>query len=170
MNSIRFNWLLARYKYSHKAAEELYETYYPMIVCYINRQFRGRIDGRDVAQQFFLKLFELKAYNIRAPNAWVHTVARNLAIDILRKEESQKAIETFELAEESYVPDDISEILSCLNDSEKKIIYLHYWERYRLTEIAVMTKMKYDAVKYFHSTAKKKLRNEYKTYEKVTDH
>lgn len=77
MNNIRFNWLLERYKHSHKAAEELYEIYYPLIVCYIKRQFRGKVDGRDVAQQFFLKLFELKAYNIRAPNAWVHTVAHN---------------------------------------------------------------------------------------------
>ena len=169
MNSIRFNWLLERYKHSHKAAEELYEIYYPLIVCYIKRQFRGKVDGRDVAQQFFLKLFELKAYNIRAPNAWVHTVAHNIAIDILRKEGKEKAIETFELAEDPYIPDDVSEILGCLNDSEKQVIYLHYWERYRLTEIAEMTKIKYDAVKYFHGTAKKKLRKEYKTYEKIAD-
>ena len=130
MNNIRFNWLLERYKHSHKAAEELYEIYYPLIVCYIKRQFRGKVDGRDVAQQFFLKLFELKAYNIRAPNAWVHTVAHNIAIDILRKEGKEKAIETFELAEDPYIPDDVSELLSCLNDSEKQVIYLHYWERY----------------------------------------
>ena len=114
MNNIRFNWLLERYKHSHKAAEELYEIYYPLIVCYIKRQFRGKVDGRDVAQQFFLKLFELKAYNIRAPNAWVHTVAHNIAIDILRKEGKEKAIETFELAEDPYIPDDVSELLSCL--------------------------------------------------------
>ena len=49
MNNIRFNWLLERYKHSHKAAEELYEIYYPLIVCYIKRQFRGKVDGRDVA-------------------------------------------------------------------------------------------------------------------------
>ena len=169
MNNMRFNWLLERYKHSHKAAEELYEIYYPLIVCYIKRQFRGKVDGRDVAQQFFLKLFELKAYNIRAPNAWVHTVAHNIAIDILRKEGKEKAIETFELAEDPYIPDDVSELLSCLNDSEKQVIYLHYWERYRLTEIAEMIKIEYGAVRYFHSTAKKKLRKEYKNYEKITD-
>ena len=60
-------------------------------------------------------------------------------------------------------------IIHEVNDSEKQVIYLHYWERYRLTEIAEMIKIEYGAVRYFHSTAKKKLRKEYKNYEKITD-
>ena len=49
MNTIRFNWLLARYKYDREAVTELYEFYYSVIVRYINRQFRGAVDGQDVA-------------------------------------------------------------------------------------------------------------------------
>ena len=68
MEEKRFNRLLERYKYSPEAVKELYEYYYPIIVRYINRQFRGEVDGQDVAQQFFLKLFQMKSYIPRMKN------------------------------------------------------------------------------------------------------
>lgn len=159
MNIIRFNWLLARYKYDREAVTELYEFYYPVIVRYINRQFRGAVDGQDVAQQFFLKLFNVRAYNIRAPNAWVRTVAKNIALNILRKNGRQKEAERFvAMSEEVFMPDNISEKLNCLNDKEKKIVYLRYWERYKLKEISELLKIKYSVVKYLHGTAKVKMK------------
>ncbi len=126
MNVIRFNWLLNRYKYDREAVQELYECYYPWIVRYINWQFRGAMDGRDIAQQFFLKLFNCKTNPIRAPNAWVRTVARNLAIDVLRKSGNrQKAEEFAAMSERVDLPENVSEELTCLNETEKKIV--HYF-------------------------------------------
>ena len=86
MNPILFNYLLSRYRSSPSAVTKLYEYYYPLIVRYIDRQFRGKVDGKDIAQQFFVKLFEIKPKFIRAPTAWVYTVVRNMALDKLRKD------------------------------------------------------------------------------------
>lgn len=101
MEEKRFNRLLERYKYSHEAVKELYEYYYPIIVRYINRQFRGEVAGQDVAQQFFLKLFQMKSYKIRAPNAWVRTVTRNIAIsNTIKKVTTIVKLQRFAVAHE----------------------------------------------------------------------
>lgn len=169
MNIIRFNWLLARYKYDREAVTELYEFYYPVIVRYINRQFRGAVDGQDVAQQFFLKLFTYKSNPIRAPNAWVRTVAKNIALDVLRKKGRQREAESFAaMPEEVFLPDHISDELKCLNETEKKIVYLRYWERYKLKEISELLKIEYGCAKSIHAAAKTKMKKEYKTNEEFT--
>ena len=162
MEEKRFNRLLERYKYSHEAVKELYEYYYPIIVRYINRQFRGEVAGQDVAQQFFLKLFQMKSYKIRTPNAWVRTVTKNIAIDILRKNGKQYRVkELLVLPDYTGPPDNVADILKVLSESEQQIMYLRYWEKYNLKEIAELIKMKYSSVKYIHRAAKKKLRKAY---------
>ena len=129
---------------------------------YINRQFRGEVDGQDVAQQFFLKLFQMKSYKIRTPNAWVRTVTKNIAIDILRKNGKQYRVkELLVLPDYTGPPDNVADILKVLSESEQQIMYLRYWEKYNLKEIAELIKMKYSSVKYIHRAAKKKLRKAY---------
>lgn len=124
MNVIKFNRLLAEYKTNKRAVKEMYEYYYPLIVRNINRQFRGTVDGRDIAQQFFLKLFGIKANHIRAPNAWVLTVAKNIAIENLRKDGKQSFISDLNpWYDEFYLPNEIAEELQGLNETEGKIMY-----------------------------------------------
>ena len=131
MEEKRFNRLLERYKYS-PAVKELYEYYYPIIVRYINRQFRGEVDGQDVAQQFFLKLFQMKSYKIRTPNAWVRTVTKNIAIDILRKNGKQYRVkELLVLPDYTGPPDNVADILKVLSESEQQIMYLNQKKQQR---------------------------------------
>ena len=167
MSPILFNSLLTRYRSSPKAVTKLYEYYYPLIVRYIDRQFRGKVDGKDIAQQFFIKLFEIKPKFVRGPTAWVYTVVRNMALDKLRKDrrliyakKENRETETICLS------DKVSLALSGLTDIEQKIIYLRYWERFRLKEIAELLNEKYDAVKYHHRIAKNKLKNHFREEEK----
>lgn len=162
MNVVRFNRLLKKYKYSREAVKELYEYCYPLIMRYIKRQFRGKVDGQDVAQQFFLKLFNTKSKAIRAPDAWIHTVARNIAIDMLRKSNRQSEVEMLAtLPEQVNLPEDVSDMPDGLEETEKKIVYLKYWEKYTLREISEILAIKYGSVKYMHGTAKKKLKRDY---------
>lgn len=124
MNAFKFNQLLSEYKTNKRAVKEMYEYYYPLIVRNINRQFRGTIDGRDIAQQFFVKLFGIKANHIRAPNAWVLTVAKNIAIENLRKDGKQSFISDLNSwYDEFYLPNEIAEELQGLNETEGKIMY-----------------------------------------------
>lgn len=163
MNVIKFNFLLSRYRYSKSAVKELYEYYYPVIVLSINRQFRGTVDGDDVAQAVFLRLFTCKLKWIRAPNAWIHTLAANIAIDKLRKEKGQRRAEELAARAERVDTPEIldTDILNCLNVIERRIIYLRYWELYKLNEIGELLKLKSGAVYYLHETGKKKLKKEF---------
>ena len=167
MNPILFNYLLTRYRSSPKAVTRLYEYYYPLIVRYIDRQFRGKVDGKDIAQQFFIKLFEIKPKFVRGPTAWVYTIARNMALDKLRKDKrlvysdmDNGECGEFRLSDKALIA------LEGLSESEQKIIYLRYWERFRLKEIAELLNEKYDAVKYHHRIAKNKLKNHFREEEK----
>lgn len=145
----------------------LYEYYYPLIVRYINSQFRGKVDGKDLAQQFFIKLFEIKPKFVRAPTVWVYTVVRNMALDKMRKDKRLIYTEKENRETETiYLSDKVSLALSGLTDIEQKIIYLRYWERFRLKEIAELLNEKYDAVKYHHRIAKNKLKNHFREEEK----
>lgn len=167
VNPILFNNLLSRYRSSPKAVTKLYEYYYPLIVRYIDRQFRGKVDGKDIAQQFFIKLFEIKPKFVRAPTAWVYTVVRNMALDKMRKDKRLIYTEKENRETETiYLSDKVSLALSGLTDIEQKIIYLRYWERFRLKEIAELLNEKYDAVKYHHRIAKNKLKNHFREEEK----
>lgn len=167
MNPILFNYLLTRYRSSPKAVTKLYVFYYPLIVRYINRHFCGKVDGKDIAQQFFLKLFEIKPKFIRAPTVWVYTVARNMALDKLRKEKKlvYSELENNKLGKMQFSDKALLE-LSCLTEAEKQIIYLRYWERFRLKEIAEILSEKYDTVKYRHRIAKNKLKTYFEEDEK----
>ena len=159
MNPLLFNFLLTRYRSSPKAVTKIYEYYYPLIVRYINRQFRGKVDGKDIAQQFFLKLFEIKPKFVRAPTSWVYFVTKNMALDKLRKDKRLVYSETSEeMSEDIRLSDKTLLALSCLTDIEQKIIYLRYWERFRLKEIAELLHKKYDTVKYHHRIAKHTLK------------
>lgn len=167
MNPILFNYLLTRYQSSPKAVTRLYEYYYPLIVRYIDRQFRGKVDGKDIAQQFFIKLFEIKPKFVRAPTAWVYTVARNMALDKLRKDKRLVYSETAERkGNDIRLSDKALLALEGLSEFEQKIIYLRYWERFRLKEIAELLNEKYDAVKYHHRIAKNKLKKHFREEEK----
>ena len=167
MNPILFNYLLSRYKSSPKAVTRLYEYYYPLVVRYIDRQFRGKVNGKDVAQQFFVKLFEIRPKFIRAPTAWVYAVARNMALDKLRKEKRPIYPKPAALMNEGICLSDRALLmLSVLTEIEQEIIYLRYWERFRLKEIAEQLNEKYDAVKYHHRIAKDKLKIYFREEEK----
>ena len=65
------------------------------------------------------------------------------------------------LPEEVFLPDDISDELKCLNETEKKVIYLRYWERYKLKEISELLEIKYGCAKSIHAAAKMKIKKEF---------
>ena len=159
--------MLLRYRSSPRAVTKLYEYYYPLIVRYIDRQFRGKVDGKDIAQQFFIKLFEIKPKFVRAPTAWVYTVVKNMTLDKLRKDRRLIYTEKENVEIETvYLSDKVSLALSDLTDIEQKIIYLRYWERFRLKEISELLNEKYDVVKYHQRIAKYKIKIHFREEEK----
>ncbi len=162
MQSAKFNFLLGRYKYDRNAAKTLYSYFYPLIVMNINCNFHNKIDGRDIAHQFFLWLFTYTPdEKIEYPTSWVYNKVYYLALDVLRDNRKRTAAELkASIPENTFIPAYASDLLKSLNPQERQVIFLFYWQSYTFKEIAIKLDLKYAAIKYLHKTAKKKIKKE----------
>ncbi len=156
----KFNRLLKKKSKDREALAEIYKCFYPLVVIHINRNFHSKVDGNDVAQQFFLKLLdmEIKA-PIRHPLSWIYTIAEHIAIAELRKKNRREAIElpAAEVKSED-CSDNSKEMLDCLDSKHRQIVYMHYWEGYKFIEISDIMSINYSTLKSMHTKAKNILR------------
>ncbi|MDE7395981.1 MAG: RNA polymerase sigma factor [Clostridiales bacterium] len=153
MDEKEFNKLLKDLSIA-KNFNKLYSFYYPKIVSHIYFQFHNKNLGEDVAQDFFLKLLHkgVDSY-IERPTAWVYTVCDNLAKDTLTKNKKYAlSLEDIKLSK----PDDTFETvlfgeykdrIKTLDTETYDIIIMHYYEGYRLKEIAELLNINYSTVR-----------------------
>ena len=75
----------------------LYERYSNRILNFIGRSFKMDFDqSEEITQEVFIKVFENK-YKYKSHfqfSTWLYTIARNKAIDILRKTKKEKDLES----------------------------------------------------------------------------
>ena len=66
---------------------EIYEDYCPLIYSVVREILGNREDSEDVTSDFFIRLWDIAdTYKPgRGHRAWMITIARNMAIDYLRK-------------------------------------------------------------------------------------
>lgn len=162
MQSGKFNYLLEKYKYEKTAAQTIYLHYFPKIVSYINYSFSNKVDGRDIAHQFFVWLFTyVPGEKILYPSSWVFNKTYFLSLDVLRENKNRALAEQHTTPPNiQQFPDSAFDILKCLNSDERQVIFLIYWQDYTLKEIAIKLNLKYAAVKYLHKKAKRKLKKD----------
>lgn len=161
MTAREFNGFLKKIQRDSRAIEDIYNFYYPRIVKHISEKY-GFILAEDVAQEFFLKLIQScdKQEYVKYPTSWVYTCAENIAkrkieydskyIYLLQETADNKDININKLFAE--------DILTYLNETERQIIYLYYWEGYNQMEIANMLKLTSSNVRQIHSRAIRKLK------------
>lgn len=162
MEAPEFNRLLKELTQDTHAIEKMYSFYYPRIVQHIGRKY-GHILAEDVAQEFFLKLIQIcdtQAY-VEHPTSWVYACAENIAKRKLRND-SKYTYSSIEVVAAN-AGDPINKILTKdildkLNDKERQIIYLFYWEGYNQNEIAHLVKLTPSNVRQIHSRAIKKIK------------
>ncbi len=156
-----FNRLLTEYKTNRKSFNRLYDYYYPKIVFHVGLKFSKDI-AEDVAQEFFIKLFKIEiSYVIESPNAWVYTVADNIAKTYIVKNKpfvEFKGDECVEFVTDVYDKEIVANIFKELDDTDKAIFGYHYFEGYTLKEIADLLSLTYESVKKRHIRALKKLK------------
>ena len=85
----------------------------------------------------------------------------NLAINSFKKDARYVSIDDFDFAGNESAIDgllEVKELFENLNETEKKMVYLHVFEGYSLKELACQFKIKYDNFRKSYAATLKKLK------------
>lgn len=139
---------------------KLYQHFYKKIYRYLYFQIRDEQMCKDFCQDTFLKAWRsLKKFSITETGsfqAFLFAIARNLVIDYSRKKKEVKIEEYEALPEEEHLYEDITskeevmqirKALDRLNEEERQIIILKYFEEMSGEEIAKTLSIKEGAVR-----------------------
>jgi RNA polymerase sigma-70 factor, ECF subfamily len=133
-----------------EAMGELYDRYAPRVYGHVRRMLRDRHDAEDVTQLVFLKLtWTLDRYDERSGDfcAWLLRVARNLAIDELRRRRPVLVGDVFAAGtpEDAAADDEqaaamragaLRDALAALSDDQREVVVLRQFVGMRPREIA----------------------------------
>jgi len=125
------------------AFEMLYESMKKPLFTIILRITQDFALSEDVLQELFLKIYFTPPDNIANPRAYLCRMARNLAIDSVRKRKQEAGLE--EAERRSWHPQeaisdsiDIENALIALSDRDRQIVTLHINGGLKFSEIAAI--------------------------------
>lgn len=124
-------------------------------------------DAEDAVQSVFMKFVESKKafIDIEHEKAWLIVTARNTCIDLHRKWWRKKVVD-YDLnsvgwiGKDSFKYNELEEKLRKLPSAHRLILYLYYYEGYKVSEIANMLRMNINTVKTRMRNARKRLKIE----------
>lgn len=172
MEEKQFSACMERMKSGDKnALHEVYEAYIGYIYTIVLQTVSNREDAEDVTSEFFMKLWRL-ADTYREGNghrAWMAAIARNMAVDLLRKTKREVLTEDFadDAAEnasavsvEQEVIADMSlrQALDTLKPREREVVHLKIMGEMTFQEIADVLKLPLGTVTWRYQNAIQKLR------------
>lgn len=143
--------------------EQLYRDYYPKVFSYIHSRIQND-SAEDITSDVFLKIYEkLDSFDETKSSlsTWIFTVTRNTLIDYYRTRKVYSEIPEATEAEDS-IEDDVcnAEMLSALTkalsqmeERERDIIILRYYDGKTLREIAEQMGISYAYVKILQNKA-----------------
>ena len=172
------------------ALKQVYEAYLPYIYGIVLNTVRSRELAEDVTSEFFIKLWEISdTYKPgKGHRSWLATIARNLAIDFMRKTKREILIDSFEEKKEdegdrhaskhpstdavangvesshSQVEDEaignlsIQEALQKLSDKEQEVVHMKIVGELSFKEIAEILSEPMGTITWRYQNALKKLR------------
>jgi RNA polymerase sigma factor (sigma-70 family) len=152
-----------------RAAVRRYEA---SLILYAQRLTGNAERGRDVAQETFLKLVTQKKELIESHLAeWLFSVARNLALDMRRKEkrmtalnvehlqtQQTKDLEPGEQAERSESAARVFDALELLPENQQEVIRLKFQHGLSYKEISAVTNLSVTNVGFLIHTGLKAIR------------
>lgn len=172
MEEKQFHGCMKKIKAGDKTAlREIYEAYMGYIYSIVFQVVMNREDAEDITSEFFIKLWKL-ADTYRSGSghkAWLAAIARNMAIDLLRKNKREVLTEDFaDSVSENASADDvegdvISDIslkaaLDTLKPGEREVVNLKIMGGFTFQEIADILKQPMGTVTWRYQNAIKKLR------------
>ena len=164
MDKIKFNFLLSTLRSNTKSLEIIYDYYYPRIVYHLAKKY-GRQFAEDIAQDFFIYLLKSEKYEyITNPTTWIYMNCDSMAKRKVGYDARYTSLSENDLVDHNEADiifqtyGDFAEIIDKLDDIEKRIVDMYYWEGYKLKEISDITGIKYNTVKQKHKRLLKKLK------------
>ncbi|MDE6620767.1 MAG: RNA polymerase sigma factor [Lachnospiraceae bacterium] len=172
MEEKQFSACMERMKSGDKSAlHEVYEAYIGYIYRIVLQTVSNREDAEDVTSEFFMKLWRL-ADTYREGNghrAWMAAIARNMAVDLLRKSKRVVLTEDFadtmienasdDSIEEEVIADmSLQQALDMLKPKEREVVHLKIMGDMTFQEIADILKIPLGTVTWRYQNAIQKLR------------
>ena len=147
--------------------DEIYEEYYQKVFSYINSRINNYHDSEDLCEDVFTKVFKnMDKFDDSksALSTWIFNITKNTLIDFYRtRHDSYELLDNYEYEQEQDAVSetelaDLSAALNKLNQEEKDIIVLKYYEGYSLKEIGEKMNLSYGIVKLRHNSALEKMK------------
>lgn len=168
----QFSSCMERIKSGDKEAlHDIYQAYIGYIYSVVLGVVQNKEDAEDVTSEFFIKLWKL-ADTYQGGNghkAWLATIARNMAIDLIRKNKKVVLTDDFvdtmaENASDECIEDDVisdmslKNVLETLKPNEREVINLKIMGELTFQEIANVLKVPLGTITWRYQNALKKLR------------
>lgn len=158
---------------SSEAFAELYRLYHPQVVRFLWRRFGNLNDDEDIVQEVFLSVWS-NIKTLRKPTsfgAWVTLIARNCAVDMLRRQprERQQVDDAINLISDDDGPiegslfaeertERVKAALMELSKIERESIVNFYWRGLSVVETADCMTVPVGTVKRRLHVARKRLK------------
>ncbi len=148
--------------------KHIYEAYCPMIFSVVSDIVGKREDGEDITSEFFIRLWDIAdTYKPgKGHRAWMITIARNMAIDYLRKQSRiSPTAEIPDYLQEGPSAEDsichklsLEQALMTLKKEERQIVNLKIMGELTFREISKILKKPPGTVAWRYRTAIEKLK------------
>ncbi|WP_448902669.1 RNA polymerase sigma factor [Eubacterium sp.] len=140
---------------------KIVEKYSDMIFRIAYQYLYNKYDAEDITQDVFLKLLDKKSFfkDEEHIKSWLIRVTINQCLDY-KKSFARKEMVSIDNLEVPFTQEErgILEELYLLKDEERNILYLYYYEGYKIKEIAQILKQKQNTINSKLTRARKKLK------------
>lgn len=150
---------------SDEKLEYLIDTYSNMIYRLSYSYLTNVADAQDVCQTVFMKLYSLNKEfkDIEHEKAFILRVTANVCKDILKSSWKKRFVD-YDTVPEQVAPEIVGDdsILQSINELDEKyrtVIYLHYYEGYKVKEIAKILGINMATIKTRLSRGREYLKN-----------
>ena len=140
---------------------EIVEKYADMIYRIAYQKELNRYDAEDIVQDVFVKLLSNKSYfrDEEHMKAWLIRVTINLCINYNKSLARQKTVSVEQLdIPFTQQETGVLEELYLLPEDERNILYLYYYEGYKIREIAKILRQKQNTINSKLTRARNKLK------------
>lgn len=153
---------------SRAALKQIYEEYVKLVYAVIYDTIKSREEAEDITSEFFIKLFDI-AGKYKPGNGhkkWLVTIARNMAIDRIRKLDREMVVDEFpeysneedRFEEQAALRMTMKQAMESLKSEERQVLDLKVVGGFTFKDISELLAKPQGTVSWLYNNAIKKLR------------